>query len=372
MEKSQSSWPKVRQRGGSWQVDLRAVGEGRKNFKTKGAAEVIANRYRSEAEKHGLQAFALPPVARAEASRALEILGGEAGLDEAADFYLRHKQRIVSSKTVREVKDEYIAAKTAANRRPRTIETLLHRFGKLVVTFGDYLISELSTANLEDWLNLKKIHGISRTTMRADLVGLFNFALRRGYALDNPAKGLEKPMADDRVPKILTVDESRRLLAKAVEIAPKMIPYFVLGMFAGLRPAELQRLEWKAVRLEEGFVRVIPEVAKKRRMRLVQLSENAVEWLAAYRSTGPIHFERMRFDEIREAAGVTWAQDILRHSFGSYALAANENGALTAMQMGNSQDVLFRHYRELVTKKEAEKFWAIRPTGDVIQIGKAG
>jgi integrase len=57
-----------------------------------------------------------------------------------------------------------------------------------------------------------------------------------------------------------------------------------------------------------------------------------------------------------------WPQDCLRHSFASYHLAMFESAEKTALQMGhNSTDMLFRHYRELVTKEQAEKFWALMP-----------
>jgi len=32
-----------------------------------------------------------------------------------------------------------------------------------------------------------------------------------------------------------------------------------------------------------------------------------------------------------------------------------------ALQMGNSPDVIFRHYRQLVRPKDAERYWQIKP-----------
>ena len=62
------------------------------------------------------------------------------------------------------------------------------------------------------------------------------------------------------------------------------------------------------------------------------------------------------------AAGITdWPHNALRHSFGSYHLAMHNDDLKTAFQMGNSPTMVHRHYKALVTKSEAERFWALRP-----------
>ena len=72
---------------------------------------------------------------------------------------------------------------------------------------------------------------------------------------------------------------------------------------------------------------------------------------------------RKEFDEAREAAGITeWQNNALRHSFASYHLAHFQNAASTALELGHHDArITFRHYRELVKPKEAERFWDIRP-----------
>lgn len=54
--------------------------------------------------------------------------------------------------------------------------------------------------------------------------------------------------------------------------------------------------------------------------------------------------------------GVTWAKNGLRHSYISYQLAILNDTARVALEAGNSPDVIFAHYRELVTP-EAAKAW---------------
>jgi integrase len=57
-----------------------------------------------------------------------------------------------------------------------------------------------------------------------------------------------------------------------------------------------------------------------------------------------------------------WPKNCLRHSFASYHLAMHESADKTALQMGHrSTTMLFEHYRELVTRSDAERFWGILP-----------
>ena len=71
---------------------------------------------------------------------------------------------------------------------------------------------------------------------------------------------------------------------------------------------------------------------------------------------------RELLDTAREAAEIEeWPHNALRHSFASYRLAAIQDAAKVALEMGNSPEKLFRHYRELVTEKGAKAWFAITP-----------
>jgi hypothetical protein len=70
---------------------------------------------------------------------------------------------------------------------------------------------------------------------------------------------------------------------------------------------------------------------------------------------------------LRELAGITkWPDNGLLHSFGSCHVAHFQNPNMTALQMGHATtDMLFRHYRNYrIGKKDAERFWNIRPASE--------
>jgi hypothetical protein len=59
--------------------------------------------------------------------------------------------------------------------------------------------------------------------------------------------------------------------------------------------------------------------------------------------------------------GITWPHNGLRHSYISYRIALVKDAAKVALEAGNSPDIIFKHYRELVTEEAAETWFAISP-----------
>ena len=51
----------------------------------------------------------------------------------------------------------------------------------------------------------------------------------------------------------------------------------------------------------------------------------------------------------------------LRHAVCTYQFALHANENLTAAQAGNSPAMIYAHYKGLVTKAEAEKWFAVTP-----------
>jgi hypothetical protein len=60
-------------------------------------------------------------------------------------------------------------------------------------------------------------------------------------------------------------------------------------------------------------------------------------------------------------AGITWKQNVLRHSFISYRLAEIQDVNRVALEAGNSPQMIFKHYRELCTPEQARTWFAIAP-----------
>ena len=77
--------------------------------------------------------------------------------------------------------------------------------------------------------------------------------------------------------QIYTPDEVEKLLKAA---SPEFLPVLALGAFAGLRTAEIQRLDWSDINGE--YVHVAKHKAKTRTQRFVPLQRNLAAWLAPH------------------------------------------------------------------------------------------
>lgn len=362
----------IRPRGTAWQVDFGTKNGKRvqRSFETQADAKQSIDEYADQKsleqvdqKNRRVALYDLTDAQRMDVLTAFDKLSGHASLTDAAEFFMSHTAPGGGTRTVSEVLEEYLDTKKRANRRASTLSDIKMRIGRFADRFGDSPVHTVTTHDLETWLNDMGYTQISRLNYRTAFTGFFNFAKKKKYVKENPAGDIERPIVDERTTEILTVRECGKLMRTVDHECPAMVPYFALCVFAGIRPTETRGLDWRHIDLTKKIITVRPEVAKKRRQRLVDISANLAEWLAPHRrDSGQIHFARNSFDEVRRLAGVPWVHDILRHSFGSYHLAAHEDAMKTAMQMGHMQmGILYNHYRELVTREEANEFWSIRP-----------
>jgi hypothetical protein len=64
---------------------------------------------------------------------------------------------------------------------------------------------------------------------------------------------------------------------------------------------------------------------------------------------------------LAKALKIGWPRNVLRHSFISYRIAKVKSADQVALEAGNSPAIIFKHYRELATKEQAEEWFGIVP-----------
>jgi len=294
--------------------------------------------------------------------RCLHRLGGDVNqLERAVDFFLTH-DRPGEEKKLGEAIAICIKEKERTGKSRRYVKQLGYALASFSAGRRDMLCSEISTKEIEDWLHGNEWGPKTQKGNLIDLRTFLNFCIRREWLKRDPTKGIEPIILAPKPPQIFTPDQARDIMFAAQKHQPTLVPYFALAMFCGIRPAEIFRLRWPNIYVDRGFVEVESTKAKTKRRRLVTISENCKAWLKLKGDLPVIDFQD-RFEDVRKRAGFVdnWPQNAMRHSFCSYHLAMHQNAALTASEAGHSQDQLFRDYRELVTKADAEKFWGIYP-----------
>lgn len=256
-----------------------------------------------------------------------------------------------------------LVAKKAANKRPKYVTNLKQYLGAFANDRGDISVANVDVQMIEAWLSVRHGTPSSRATGINRIRTLLSFAKRRGWISENPCDRLERVTVEPEAPQILTVAQCRRLL---LACCSALRPWVVLCLFVGLRPAEAERLDWSAVRIKDRRVVVDAAASKVRRRRIIPILETAARWLSLdAQEAGPVVSShstlRRRRREAARASEIDWSQDVLRHSFGSYALGAGHGTNTVADWMGNSPRILLSHYRELVTPEDAAEFWELKP-----------
>ena len=285
---------------------------------------------------------------------------------QAVEFYLSRNPVSLTRKKVAEVIAEFLAAKEQDQRSDVYLETLrqhLERFSKVFCM----PIGDVTASAIETWLRGLGVGARSRKNLRCSIVTLFNFARARGYL------PRDRQTEADYVPRItakagdvgvFSPEEIGTLLANANE---NVLPFLAIGAFAGLRTAEILRLEWEDFRWDQGYIDISREKSKTATRRLVPILPNLAAWLESYREkTGKVcPLKNMQSSAKRlgmsEKVKVKWRQNVLRHSFISYRVAVTKNINQVAFESGNSPQMVNSQYRELVAPKAAEEYFALSP-----------
>jgi integrase len=351
-----------------WYLDLRPFNKGRKFFKFKAEAEAERLRQITTLERHGREAIGLPP---GELSAIIhdrkELAKHGKTIHDAATFYLDYLERIRRCNvTIADLAKEVLEAKRKDGMSATYIDDLKKRLARFCVDFAQRKIAGITVEELDNWLRALPGSPKSRANYRANVGVLFSYATKRRMLDFNPIAHTSKPKLPDNPSEIFTVDELTSLLNAASTRAPDMVPMLAIAAFAGIRDAEIKRLDWSEVDQKRGHIEVKARRAKSARRRIVEMQPNLREWLRpCSEMTGavvPANW-RKKLDLVRKAAKLSrWPNNGLRHSYASYRLAAIQNAPRVAAELGHtSPKMLYSTYRELVLPEEAERFWKLIP-----------
>ena len=362
--------------------------------------------------------------AASEYANAIKRLGA-VSLSQAVDFYLqRHPVNLVS-KLVREVADELIESKRADRLSERYILQLTYDMKRFTSRFCNRL-ADVRGTEVDAWLRELKVGPRTRNNLRASIQVLFNYGIARKYLPKDHDEIDSVPLAKDKGGEIeiFTPKELAELLAVA---SAEQLPFMTISAFAGVRHAEIQRLDWANVNQAAGIIEIKAGAAKTASRRVIPILPNLAAWLKPHwKEAGPVcsftnmvdQFKDMtrKVNQARRAAwakskGVSdetlkqaderaamrrkeeskrqngrrargsvlplgsetaadegwapfaWKHNALRHSFISYRVADIQNVAQAALEAGNSPQMIFKHYRELVRPEAAKAWFGLMPAG---------
>jgi integrase/recombinase XerD len=229
--------------------------------------------------------------------------------------------------------------------------------------------------DLEAWLTAlyaARYRATSRARRVAALRSFYAWATRAGHLAADPADGLASPRLPRRLPRVLSVEEARRLVtaptgSDPIALRDRAMLELLYGL--GLRVSELLELPLERVDLESGIVRVLGKGSKERILPLGGAAARAVSaWLADGRP-GLVHrrtpvstlfvnarggsLSRMGFWKILRAHGVAAgiARDLhphtLRHSFATHMLEGGADLRVVQELLGHASITTTQIYTEV-------------------------
>lgn len=324
----------------------------------------------------GSEFMSFSPTARAELilaqQRAIEV---GFNLLDAVNFYASYFIKKPSAETLDEAVEIFL------KQRKSELERVSYKNLKSVVSrwrdaMKVKLVVELDKQMIKDWImgltvrgSRKPLRARTRNGYLAEVVNFLNWAKENNIVTENVADQLPqfKPTSAELKEKedeahILTPREVRKIMDWVVSNRPDMTPRVAALFFAGLRPdREAHRFDWAHVDFEENLLFVPASSAKDRQRRYIEMHPTLVAWLKWAReySTPVINWDNGWALARKQVKA--WPHDGARHCYASYSLPIiGKENVIENLGHGD-YEMLFKHYRTVVKRKDADNYWANLP-----------
>jgi len=260
------------------------------------------------------------------------------------------------------------------------------------------VLSEISAGDIICYLNGKRVSlsadnnrvtGLSQRTISRILSSLrsfFNFLILERIRDDNPAKTVDMPKLNKKLPEILTIEEIDNFLAEIDIEKPSGLrdrALFELIYSCGLRVSEAVTLNFGGLFLDEGLLRVRGKGDKD---RFIPLGDEVIYWLNLYLDTGrpalvkkvdnsgriflnyrgqPLTRKGMwkRFHAIAVKTGVEAKIHTLRHSFATHLLQGGADLRSVQELLGHTDISTTQIYTHLSRDDLKENHMRYHPRG---------
>lgn len=294
-------------------------------------------------------------------------------LDDSVQFYLCHLQESLKQSvipTINDLVEKWVGQKTENNLEPVSKRTITeYRSYKKFITrnLGTKKPHLVTNDELCQLLNQVSGGQLTKKKHLQFLKNFFNWCVTKKMVNDNPTDGI-KVRVDRREVPIYSPEQIEKLLRICEEHFPSMLGYYCLCVFGGLRPSESERVHWDDLNFDGREVFVRNESKTGLRRFILKDTDTLWVWLKHIKDSRPgeplnptsNHSGLQKM--VRKKLGLTWKQDVLRHSFGTYYHNLIHDLTRVSHDMGNSVEVCKRYYVRHVGKTTSDQFWGLRPT----------
>lgn len=228
----------------------------------------------------------------------------------------------------------------------------------------------------------KGLGGKSLSRWLSAMRSFFEFAIRHGWASNNPADAIQAPKSPKKLPKTLDVDQAAQFVAIDGDstLALRDRALFELMYSSGLRLAEVAGLDILDVDLQDALVTV---TGKGNKTRILPIGREAIAALKAWlpqrstllkanesalfitqRGTRMTHRAvqlRMQQLSIRQGMDTPVHPHMLRHSFASHMLESSSDLRLVQEMLGHANISTTQIYTHLDFQHLAKVYDSAHP-----------
>jgi integrase len=247
-------------------------------------------------------------------------------------------------------------------------------------TFPGCAVCELSKDQLNTYMENHTDVGPKTRNERRNAVRMFlKWAVGEDYLpLANrllEANGMVRELAEPEEIEFYMAQELEAILSIASQKAEfkALVPVVAMVALGGVRLQEAVKLTWEDVWHVDGHIEISVAKSKTRSRRLVTMGSALASWLEPHRDRSGLvwiqcldkfhtDFKKLlKACETVESLKVTPKRNGLRHGFVSAHYALHSDEGLTAKEAGNSPDMVHKNYKGLLTRTQAEAWFAVTP-----------
>ena len=324
-----------------------------------------------------------------QAVAAFDALGETYSLKQAIDFFLKNHRPPEYVTTITDAMAHFLDDKERDGLKGKTLRGMKGVLNAFAESTGNPHIHAVTQQMVEKYLRgLRAVDGISIAkrkswnTHRNDLSQFFawsmtpDLATNRPWCFSNPVEGVRqysaRQVAEQRPAKATTTAEDLQTMFSVLMRyrGGAYVKVFALSYFAGIRPdvkdgeiLKLAKREKELINLKTGQIFIPAAISKTKADRQVHISKNLRAWLVAYAKFPIVIPTSGNFSEIHSKIRTHFGlkRDETRHSFISYHVAVHRSIGDAALQAGNSESMVRKHYLNLHTKEEGQSFFSLVP-----------
>ncbi|WP_324726055.1 hypothetical protein [Actomonas aquatica] len=244
------------------------------------------------------------------------------------------------------------------------------------------LLHDLTPDHIAKWL--KSRPELSQRAKRNDILAVSQWIRwcgqpPRRWCDPELGKGVRTPKMrkkSRKLPQVISPKTAANLLRWVEANEPQYILFYAIALLAGVRANKkdtandegsgeiirlfdtVKREGWKV--LYNGLVLRIPFGKVGGESRPVHTPENLKAWLETYPDMLEVPHRAWHSRNISKAFDLP--PNSLRHTSTSAYISSGGSFGTAAMLYGNSEEILTKHYVNLMTKEDADAFWQIFPS----------